>query len=121
MQPIGEALGVAHQPGGARVLADADEKTVACRPWARDCPRLHLREQLLVDALRRATQRQLAKCREVGRREEVLKRPLGLLGDVDLAFPQALDQVVGGDVDELDGVGAIEDRVRAPSRGRGRR
>ena len=50
----------------------------------------------------------------------MLKRPLGLLGDVDLAFPEALDQVVGGDVDQLDGVGTIEDRVRARSRARER-
>ena len=111
MQAVGEALGVAHQPGGARVLADADEQTIAGGPWPRDGPRLHLGEQLLVDALGGAAQRQLAKRRQVGRREEVLERPLGLLGDVDLAFLEALDQVVGGDVDELDGVGAIEDRV----------
>ena len=42
----------------------------------------------------------------------MLERPLGLLGDVDLALLQALDQVAGRDVDQLDGVGAIEDRVR---------
>ena len=42
----------------------------------------------------------------------MLERALGLLGDVDLAFLQALDQVVGREVDELDRVGAVEDRVR---------
>ena len=42
----------------------------------------------------------------------MLQRPLGLLGDVDLALLQALDQVVGRQVDQLDGVGPIEDRVR---------
>ena len=41
----------------------------------------------------------------------MLERALGLLGDVDLAFLQALDQVVGRQVDELDGIGAIEDGV----------
>ena len=41
----------------------------------------------------------------------MLKRALGLLGDIDLAFPQALDQIVGGDVDQLDGIGTVEDRV----------
>ena len=34
VQAVGEALGVAHQPGRARVLADADQQTIACRPRA---------------------------------------------------------------------------------------
>ena len=42
----------------------------------------------------------------------MLERALGLLGDVDLAFPQPLDQIVGGDVHQLDGIGTVEDRVR---------
>ena len=66
---------------------------------------------MLVDPLRRAPQGQLAQGREIGRREIVLERPLGLLGNVDLAFLQALDQVVGRQVDELDGIGAVEDGV----------
>ena len=69
-------------------------------------------EQLLVDALGGAPQRQLAQRGQVGRREEVLERPLGLLRDVDLALLQALDQVVGREVDQLDVVGAVEDRIR---------
>ena len=42
----------------------------------------------------------------------MLERALGLLRHVDLALLQALDQIVGGEVDKLDGVGAVEDRVR---------
>ena len=42
----------------------------------------------------------------------MLQRALGLLGNVDLALLEALDQVVGGEVDELDGIGAVEHRVR---------
>ena len=42
----------------------------------------------------------------------MLQRALGLFGHVDLALFQALDQVVGGEVDELDGIGAVEHRVR---------
>ena len=72
---------------------------------------MHLLEQLLVDPLRRAAQGELAQGREIGRREVVLERPLGLLGNVDLAFPKALDEVVGRQVDELDGIGAVEDGV----------
>ena len=32
MQPVGETLGVAHEPRRARVLAHADEQPLACRP-----------------------------------------------------------------------------------------
>src|SRR5262245_6047578 len=42
----------------------------------------------------------------------MLERALGLLGHVDLALLQALDQIVWREIDELDGVGAIEHRVR---------
>ena len=70
--------------------------------------RLHLGEQLLVDPLGGAAQRELAQRRQIGRREEMLERALGLLGNVDLAFLEALDQIVGRQIDQLDGVGAIE-------------
>ena len=41
----------------------------------------------------------------------MLERALGLLGDVDLALFQALDQVVGRQIDELDGVGPVENGI----------
>ena len=69
-------------------------------------------EHLLVDALGGAAQRQFAQRGQIAGREEMLERALGLLRDVDLALLQPLDQVVGREVDELDVVGAIEDRVR---------
>ena len=56
--------------------------------------RLHVLEQLLVDPLGGAAQRQLAQRGQVARREIVLERALGLLRDVDLALLQALDQIV---------------------------
>ena len=74
--------------------------------------RLHVGEQLLVDPLGGAPQRQFAQRGQVARREIMLQRALGLLGDIDLALLQPLDQVVGREVDQLDGVGAVEDRVR---------
>ena len=42
----------------------------------------------------------------------MLQRALGLLGDVDLALLQPLDQVVRRQVDQFDGVGAVEHRIR---------
>jgi hypothetical protein len=75
-------------------------------------------EQLLVDPLGGAPQRQLAQRGQVARREIMLQRALGLLGDVDLALLQPLDQVVGREIDQLDGVGAVEHRSGTVSRTR---
>ncbi len=44
--------------------------------------------------------------------KEILQRALSLLGNVDFAFLQALNQIVRREVDQLDGVGMIEDGVR---------
>ncbi len=112
MQPVGEPLGVTHEAGRARILADADDNALAGRPRALDGVRLHLAEQLLVDPLGGAAQSELAQRGEVGRREEMLERALGLLGDVDFAFLEPLDQVVGRQIDQFDRIGAIEHGVR---------
>ena len=112
MQTIGEPLGVANESRAARVLADAHQDALACRPRPLDGVRLHFGEQLFVHAFGCAPQRELAQRRQVGRREEMLERALGLLGDVDLSFLEPLDQVVGRQIDEFDGVGAVEHSIR---------
>ena len=112
VQPVRQPLGVAHQPGRARVLADADQDALAGGPGTGDGVGLHVGEQLLVDALGGAAQRQFAQRGQIARREIMLQRALGLFGDIDLALLQPLDQVVGREVDQLDGVGAVEHRVR---------
>ena len=70
-----------------------------------------MREQLLIDPIRGAAKRKLAKSRQVGRGEKVLQGPLGLLRDVDLSFLETLDQIVRGEIDQFDGVGAIEHAI----------
>ena len=119
VQPVRKALGVTHQTGGARVLADADQHPLARGPGAGDGVGLHVGQELGVDPLRRAAERKLAQRGEIAGGEVVGERAAGGLADIDLAVLEALDQVVGGDVDDLDVVGAIDDRVRARSRGRG--
>ena len=42
----------------------------------------------------------------------MLERALGLLGDVDLTFLEALYQVVRREIDKFDRIGAVEDPVR---------
>ena len=105
-------LAVAHQARRARILADADQDALARGPGARDRVGLHMGEELFVDPLGGPAQRQLAQRGEIARREIMLERALGLSRDVDLAFLQPLDQIVGREVDQLDGVGAVEHRIR---------
>src|SRR5262249_29844681 len=64
-QMVGNAPSVTDQPRSAQYLADADENPLAGRPGARDRMRPHMREQLLVDPLRRPAQCELAQCRQV--------------------------------------------------------
>ncbi len=94
---------------GAR--ADADQDPFRDRPHPGDplvpFVGLHLR----VDALRRPPQRELAQCDEVPLAEEPPQSPLGLRGDIDLAVPQPLLQIVRGEIDEFDLVRLDDDPV----------
>ena len=112
VQPIRQPLGVAHQPRRARILAEANQDALAGGPWAGYRIGLHVREQLFVDALGGPPQRQLAQRGQVARRKIMLERALGLLGNVDLALFQPLDQIVRRQVDQLNGIGAVENRIR---------
>ena len=69
-------------------------------------------DHLLVDPLRGAAQREFAQRGQVAGREIVADRALGLVRHIDLAVLQPLDQVVGRQVDQLDVVGPVDDRVR---------
>lgn len=73
---------------------------------------LHVVQELLVDALRRPPQGEFPEGREVARRKVVLDGAFGGLREVDLALVQTLDQVIGGDVDDLDIVGPVDDGIR---------
>ena len=42
----------------------------------------------------------------------MLQRPFGLLGDIDLSVLEALDQVGRREIDQLDRIGIVENRVR---------
>ena len=72
---------------------------------------LHFREQLLIHPLGGTAQGKLTQSRQVARREVVLQRTLGLLGDVNFAFLQPLDQIVRRQIDELYGVSAIKNGI----------
>lgn len=93
MQPVRQPLGVAHQARGARILAEAHQNALARGSGTGNGIGLHVGEQLLVDPLGGAAQRQLAQRGQIARREIML-------------------QIVGREIDQLDRVGAVEHLVR---------
>ncbi len=84
---------------------------LARRPRPRDRVGLHVGQHLVVDPLRGAAQRQLAQGRQVAFGEIVVERAPRHFGHIDLALGQALDQVLGRQVDQLDLVGLVDHMV----------
>ena len=110
--PLGHAPGRAHQPRRRRARADADQQPLARPASVLGSP---ARAGSRASARRRARPSAAAPAR-AGRSgcpcgRSCCDGPLGLLGDVDLALAQPLEQVVGRQVDQLDLVGLLEDRV----------
>ena len=106
-QRIGDALGDAYQPVRARQFADRDHDPLTPRPIARERVAADIIEHLRIDRLRGPAKRQFAQRGEVGLGEEMRERAGRLVGDVDLAVLEPLDQLVGRDIDHLD-LGAFQ-------------
>src|SRR5437868_15444989 len=88
-QPVGDALGGAHQLGRVWRVADTYKNSLARRPRPAYRVRAHVMQHLLVDALGGAAQGELAQRGDVAGREVVLQRALRLLADIDLAVVEA--------------------------------
>ena len=108
---IGEALGGAHDGRRDRIGPDAGEDALARRPRPFDRLRLHALDQVGVDPLGGAAQRELAQRGQVLRLEEILDRARRGVLHVDLALGEALEQFVGRKIDQHDLVGLVEHRV----------
>jgi hypothetical protein len=111
VEPLRHALGPADEAQRVRARAHADEHTLPRGPDGLDPLVAAVDAHLRVDAVRRLPEGELAQRDEIALPEEVAERLLGLLGDVDLALAQSLQEVVGGEVDQLDFVGLVENRV----------
>ena len=111
-EPFRHALGRPYQANGGRARPDADQQPLAHRPRLVDRVVAHVVAHLRVHVLRGHPQGQLAQRDQVALAEEVLAGLARLVRDVDLAVPEAVEQVVGGQVDQLHLVGVLEDGVR---------
>ncbi len=100
-----------HKLGGERTGTDADEEPLGGPPDAGDRLLFTVTAHLQVDAVGGRAQRQLAQRDEVALAEKIIGREPRLLGKVDLSLFQALDQVVGRQVNQLDFVGLLDDGV----------
>src|SRR6185437_10598433 len=69
-------------------------------------------DHLVVDPIGGAAQRQLAQRRQIAGSEEVLGRPPRRLRHINLAFVEALDELVGREIDKNDVGGRLQDPVR---------
>ena len=68
-------------------------------------------DHLVVDPVGGPAKRQFPQRRQVARGEEILRRAARRLGHIDLAFVQALDQLLRRDVDENDVGRLLQDTV----------
>ena len=93
------------------VRANAGEQAFGRRPRTLDRLLAEIVDHLVVDAIGGAAQSQFAQSRQIAGREEILGRPTGGVGDIDLAFVQALDEFVGREIDQNDVGGLLQDEV----------
>ena len=93
-------------------MADADQDSFPGRPDVLDPLVLPVELHLLVNAVGGAAESEFAERDQVAFAEKILDGRGGLFRQVHFAFLHALEQVVGRQVDELDLVGAIEQKIR---------
>jgi len=99
------------QPDGAGVRADTDQNPFRGRPDLPDAPIAPVAFHLVVHPLGGAPQRQLPQSNQIALAKKVLPGLFRLFGQIDLAFLQALDEIVGRQIDELDFIGPVQKRV----------
>ena len=114
-QPAGDTGRGADDLFPSRAGADAGEQGIPGLPDRRDELVAPVLQHLVVDPVGRAAQRQFAQGNQVALAEKVADRPFGLVGQIDLAGLQALQQLVRRQVNQHHLVGRIEYLVRAPS------
>jgi len=111
-RPVGHALGRADQGPGHGRLVHRHKDAFLRGPWPVDGIGAHVFLQLRIDPVGGGAHGQFAQRGQVALGKEVLHRPRDLVLNIDLACAQPFDQLFGGQVDQLDFVGFLEDGVR---------
>ena len=107
----GHAFGGADDLGAAGAGADADEQALGGGPGTGGGAVVASGVDVAVQASGGLAERQFAQRDQIAAVEEVVERPLGLRGQIDFAGLEAVEELLGRDVDELDFVGPLEDGV----------
>ena len=110
-QPRRHAPGRPYQPGRERTGADAHQHALGRRPCLRNRVRRPVDLHLGVDPVSRTAQGQFPQGNQIAFAEEVVEGPSGLLRHIDLALAQTLQQLIGGQVDQFNLIGLIQDGV----------
>ena len=108
---VGQPEGAPDHRGAGGGLVDAGEHPLGGAPRRLDPMDRQVLVELPVHRLRGPGQGELAQRVQVPRPKEVLQRTSGGGVGVDLALLQAMAQLVGGQVDQDDLVGTVEDLV----------
>ncbi|EGF94613.1 hypothetical protein BDIM_14370 [Brevundimonas diminuta ATCC 11568] len=108
---VGHAPPCPHQRAGHGVARHQDQDALARSPRPGRALFAQTGGQLIVHCLGCAAQRQFAQRRQILDLEEVVRGQPRRLGHIDLALGQTLAQLLGGDVHQLDVVGARQGAV----------
>jgi hypothetical protein len=108
----GHAFRCADQPDRTRVGANTDEQPFTCRPDLLNTLHFPIALHLLIDPLCSAAEGQFTKREKVPLSEEKFPRPGRKLRDIDLTFPEPLQQVVRREIDKFYFVGPVEQKIR---------
>ena len=109
---IGDAFGVAHHLRRIRPIVDAHENALAGRPGRALPLRLAQAAHLLVNAIGCASHGEFAQRGKIAWGEIIADGALRLLGRVDLALLQTLDQLLRRKINQFDVISAIEQSIR---------
>src|SRR5450759_5311180 len=112
MQGHSHALAGAHQLLRLRIRSDAHHQAFARGPGIAYRMPVAVLAHFRVHPVRGRAHCEFAQRDQVALAEKILQRMLGPLRQIDLAFLQPLQQLVGRDVDEFDFVGLVEHLVR---------
>jgi len=108
----GHAAGGPEQEAGEWARPDRNRQPLSGAPETGDPFVAHDIAQLLVHMFGRAAQRHFAQRGQDFLAEEILRRGIGALAQIHLALGQPATELLRRQIDQLDGIGLIQDGIR---------